>query len=135
MQTIRDLTGTSQIRDPTIRQLVTQRINDLGGEAFDSAELGYFLVVESGDTLEALETQLGFSIVANRLTGIRYDQADFTPSFEFIEDFAGCYDMVFILSDDGYGVEVFVRKAEGVLLDLLVMCRAFAFVLDGENGP
>ena len=135
MQIIRDLAGTSQIRDPAMRQLVTQRINDLGGEAFDSAELGYFLVVEIGDTLEALETQLGFSILANRFTGIRYDQADFTPSFEFIEDFSGCYDMVFILSDDGSGVEVFVPKAEVGPPDLLVMCRTFAFASDGENGP
>lgn len=135
MQTIRDLAGTSQIRDPAIRQLVTHRINDLGGEAFDSAELGYFLVVESGDTLEALETQLGFSIVANRLTGIRYDQAGFTPSFELVEEFPSSYDMVFIISDDGFGVEVFVPKAEGVPPDLLVMCRTFAFASDGENGP
>lgn len=135
MQTIRDLASTCQIRDPAIRQLVTQRINDLGGEEFDSAELGYFLVVDIGDTLEALAAQLGFSILANRFTCIRYDQADFTPSFEFIEEFAACYDMVFVLSDDGYGVEVFVPKAEGVPPDLLVMCRTFAFASDGENGP
>lgn len=135
MQIIRDLAGTSQILDLAIGALVRQRINDLGCEEFDSAELGYFLVVEIGDTLEALETQLGFSILANRFTGIRYDQADFTPSFEFIEEFAACYDMVFVLSDDGYGVEVFVPKAEGVPPDLLVMCRTFAFASDGESGP
>jgi hypothetical protein len=28
----------------------------------------------------------GFFIVANRITGIRWDQPGFTPSFEFIED-------------------------------------------------
>ena len=135
MQIICDPAGTDQISDTAIRALVRKRINDLGGEAFALAEVGYFLVVEIGDTLQALETQLGFSIVVNRITGIRWDQPDFTPSFEFIEDLGYCYDMVFVLDDSGFGVELFVPKEEGIDTDLLAMCRMFAVVNDGENTP
>ncbi len=43
MIVVRDLSSTQEIRQTQIKQLVQQRINDLGGEAFDSSELGYFL--------------------------------------------------------------------------------------------
>ena len=126
MQIIRDLQSTYQISNPAIRALVQERINDLGGDAFDSAALGYCLVIEPGDTLDAIDTQLGFSILANRVTGISYDQPGFSPSFEFVEEFPSCYDMVFVLSDDGFGIEVFIPKAEGVPPDLRIMCRVHA---------
>lgn len=135
MQIVFDLAGASQISDSAVRELVQQRINDLGGEAFDSAALGYFLVLEGGDTLNTLEAQLGFSIVVNRFTGIRYDQPGFTPSFEFIEDLGHCYDMVIVLSDSGYAVEIMVpNKAVGVI-DLLTMCRKFATPPFPDGGP
>jgi hypothetical protein len=91
-----------------------------------TAALGYFLVIQPWDTLDAIDAQLGFSILANRFTAIRFDQPGFTPSFEFVEEFPSCYDMVFVLSDDGYGIEVFVEKAEGVPPDLRIMCRVHA---------
>ena len=123
---VKTIATIQQIIDIEISELVTQRMEDLGGDAFDANALGYFLVVESGDAIEAINAQLGFDILCNRFTGIRYDQTGFTPSFEFVEAFPACYDLVFILSDDGYGLEVFVQKASGVLPDLLAMCQRYA---------
>jgi hypothetical protein len=123
---VRSLQSTQQISNLQIRELVQQRINDLGGEAFDTNTLGYFLVIEPGDTLKEIDAQLGFTILANRFTGIAYDQPGFSPSFEFVEQFPFCYDLVLVLSDDGYGVEVLVEKAEGVPSDLRIMCRVHA---------
>ena len=123
---VHDLSSIHQIGNIEIRELVTQRMDDLGGDAFDANALGYFLVVESGDTIGTITAQLGFNILCNRFTGTRYDQTGFTPSFEFVEEFPACYDMVFILSDDGYGVEVFLEKASGVSPDLLAMCQHYA---------
>ena len=42
MHVVEDLQSTHPISNPAIRELVQQRINDLGGESFDSNELGYF---------------------------------------------------------------------------------------------
>lgn len=126
MQVIRDLPSTQQISDPVIRQLVRQRIDDLGGDKFNAAELGFFLVVEPGDSLGSINAQIGFNIQANRCTGIRFGAPGFTPSFEFVEEIGNCFDMVFVISDDGFGIEVFIPKTDGVDPDLLVMCASFA---------
>ena len=126
MQIARDLPTAALIRNAEIRQLVQQRINDLGGDSFDSSELGYFLVIEPGDSLDAIAAQLGFSIIANRFTGIRYDQEGFTPSFEFIEAIGNCYDMVFVIQDSGYALEAVLERAIGVDADLLAMCALHA---------
>ena len=81
---IRDQLSIHQIGTVEIRELVQQRVNDLGGEAFDADSIGYFLVIEAIDTIEAISEQVGFNILHNRFTGIRYDQTGFTPSFEFV---------------------------------------------------
>lgn len=126
MIVVRSLSHTQQISNVAIRELVQQRIDDLHDDGFDLAELGYFLVVEPGDTIEAIDAQVGFPILCNRLTGLRWDQTGFTPSFELVEEFSACFDLVYVTSDDGVGVEVFVPKSEGVDPELLAMCRRYA---------
>ena len=126
MHEILDLPSTQQISDPAIRKLVQQRIDDLGGDKFDAAVLGYFLVIEPGDSLNTINTQIGFNILANRFTGIRWDQPGYTPSFEFIEEFPSCYELVIILDDSGYGIDIFISKGTGVDPDLLAMCQRYA---------
>jgi len=133
MNIVKKHSDTQQISNPAIRDLVRQRTNDLGGEAFDIEAIGYFLVVESGDTIEAITAQVGFNILHNRFTGIRFDATGFTPSFEFIEEFPSCFDIVFVLDDSGYGIELFVPKEEDT--DLLAMCRMFAFSSPPEEKP
>jgi hypothetical protein len=133
---VRDLQSTYQISNPAIRVLVQRRINDLGGEAFDTQAIGYFMVVEAADTIEAISATVGFNILHNRFTGIRFDATGFTPSFEFIEEFVSCcYDLVFVLDDSGFGVELFVPKEEGVDADLTAMCRMYAFRSPPEEKP
>ena len=122
-----DLQSTHQITNIAIRRLVQKRINDLGGESFDSNELGYFLVVEARDTIAAIQTQVGFNILYNRLTGIRFEATGFNPSFEFIEEFVSCYDMVLVLDDTGIGIEFFVPKEEDINTELIAMCKQHAF--------
>ena len=135
MIVVRDHSTIDKISNLQIRELVQQRINDLDGESFDSNELGYFLVVESSDALEALSAQLGFDMLRNRFTGIRFNVTGFTPSFEFIEEFRACYDMVFVLDDTGIGVEIFVPKEEGIDPDLIAMCRMYAYTAPPEDSP
>jgi hypothetical protein len=132
---VHDLESTYQISNPAIRDLVQQRINDLGGEAFDADSLGYFVVIEAGDTIEAISTQVGFNILHNRFSGIRFDATSFTPSFEFIEEFPNCYDMVFVLDDSGFGVELLVPKEDGIDTDLIAMCRMYAYRAPQEEAP
>lgn len=131
MQVIREPASTAQIANPEIRRLVEQRIYDLGKEPFDLAALGYFIVIEPGDSLETINAQLGFPILANRWTGLHFGQPGFTPTFEFVEAFPGCYEMVFIVDDSGYGIEVLI-PSEGVDPDLLAMCQRYAMPAGGD---
>jgi hypothetical protein len=126
MQIIRNLADTQKISNTAIRKLVQQRINDLGGDAFDATELGYFLVVEDGDTLEALSAQVGFPVLCNRMTGIRYGEPGFYPSFELVEQIGDFFDAVFVLSDDGFAVEMLVAADSSVHPDLLAMFKCYA---------
>jgi len=135
MNVLESLSDTHQVSNTAIRALIRQRINDLGGESFDTQAIGYFLVVEPADTIEAISAIVGFNILHNRLTGIRFDATGFTPSFEFIEKFVSCYDMVFVLDDSGSGVELFVPKEEGIDTDLIAMCQKYAFSSPPEEMP
>jgi len=48
------------------------------------------------------------------------------PACEVIEDHGHCHEMVFVLSDEGTGVILFVPKQPGIDPELLSMCAAFA---------
>ena len=126
MLVINKLTDAKRIDDLEIRHLVEKRIHDLSFEPYDLDVLGYFLVVESSDSTEEIDAQLGFSFLGNRWNGTYFGEADFTPSFEVVEEHFGFFDMVFVISDDGYGVEVIVPKSSGIDSNLLAMCRQYA---------
>ncbi len=136
MQIIRHLAETRIVADPELRTLIEQTIAALSQDApFDPDVLGYFLIVQPGDSLADIDAQLGFSILTNRWTGIRYDQPGYTPSFEILQEHAGYFELVFVLSDDGYGVELFVPKAAGVDPELLAMCIQFTQSLGSASTP
>jgi len=123
-----DHSSIVQISNSNIKDLIRKRINSLN--ELDATDLCNILVVEGSDTLASLSAQLTFNILCNRFTGIRFNQEGFTPSFEFIEEFPSCFDMVFVLSDDGFGVEFFIPKEEGINSELIEMCRTFRFNKD-----
>ncbi len=126
MQIIRDPAETSCIADPELRTLVLKTIAALSEDyPYDPDVLGYFVLVEPGDTIATINAQIGLDILTNKWTGIRFDQPGYTQHFEILEEHAGYYEIVFVIGQDGYGIEVFVPKAID-LLDLLAMCLRFA---------
>ena len=125
---VHDHSNIDQISNIAIKDLIRKRIDSLND--LDAGELCNILVVDGSDTLESLSEQLTFNILCNRLTGIRFDQEGFTPSFEFIEEYPSCFDMVFVLGDDGFGAELFVPKEKGINSELIAMCQTFTFNKD-----
>ena len=127
MLVLRDPILSVGISNKEIRSLVDRRFEMLSTDAPYDPELhGFFVVLEEGDNLSELDRCLGFSIFTNRLNQTNFGNIDFTPSFELLEEHCCCYEMVFVLSDDGYGVEVFVPKAEWVDSRLLAICHQYA---------
>jgi len=123
---VRDQTSIPNIHSSTIRALVQQRIQDLQAQGFDLADLGFIVVLEVGDTLDDFVSQIGFNPLSNRHTGLRYDQPGYSPAFEFVQVFPDCFEMVFVLDDTGYGVEVIVPIEQGIDTDVLTLCRRYA---------
>lgn len=126
MLIVRDPASINGIPDPGIRALVNHRFFQiLSGELYDYDQHGYMIVVEPGDNIESLESETSCPILHNTFDGSRYGEADFTPCFEALEEHASCYEMLFILSDSGFGTELFIPKHPGIDADLLAMCAEY----------
>jgi hypothetical protein len=76
----------------------------------DISELAHWIVVDPGDSTEAIDNAAGFPIIAN-------------PSFEWVMDHGGLFELPTILSDDGFGIVLFVPDIEGIDRTLLTLCR------------
>ena len=109
MLVLRDRAPIAQLQDSELRSLIEQRVVSLAEfDDYDLDQLVTFLVVEPCDSLEAIDDQLGFQILAG------------TP--ELLEEHSRWYEIVFVLGDDGYGIEVFIPKHPDVDPLLLAMC-------------
>lgn len=118
---------TTRIADSRIRELVEVRFAQiLNGEPYDRNRHGYMIVVEPGDSVKELEEASGCPILSDSLGETSYGDPEFAPATEAMEERVSCYELVFILSDDGAGVEIFVPKVEGVDPELLAMCATHA---------
>jgi len=110
---IRDPTLTSTIDDPGIRSLAETRFAQiLMGESYDYDRHGYMIVVEPGDSIADLETETCCSISID-------------PMFEVLEEHDCCYEMLFILNDDGFAITLLIPK-HGINADLLKLCADYA---------
>jgi hypothetical protein len=104
--------ATTTHRDPTLRALLTLRMGQL--VPIDGDPSIRILVFEAGDTLNALEADLGFSPL------------EAVPSWEWIEAHPGWFELAYVFSDDGDGVILFVSRAAGVDPDLLALCNRWS---------
>jgi hypothetical protein len=113
--------------DPHFRELLALRLAQLdSGDETDLAELVHIIVFDVGDGLEALEAELGFSPLRNDSDGTVFGQPDFTPTWEWIANHGGWFELVYVFSDWGNGAIVYVRHADGVEPALIDLCAASA---------
>ena len=127
MLVLRSPGEVSRIADAEIRPLVALRFAQVcAGESHDPDRYGYMIVVERGDSIAAIEREGGFPLLTDSFGETRFGDPEFTPAAEVIEDHRSCYELVFIFTDDGYGIEIFVPKLDGIDQELLAMCRQFA---------
>lgn len=129
MIVIRDPAAVNSIADLDIRALVNLRFAQLcdgSDDPYDTDILGYFIIVQPGDTVDMLESECGCPILHNYLEPeIRFGNPDFVHSAEVLEDHSYCYEMVFILGGD-FGISLFIPKTEGINPELLAMCGQYA---------
>ena len=115
------------IADPLIRDLVSHRFSQiLSGESYDYDRHGYMIIVDPGDSIESLESETCCSIIHNTFDGAHFGDSDFTPCFEALEEHSHCFEMLFILNDEGFAIDIFIPKHSGIDPQLLALCTEYA---------
>ena len=124
---IRGADQARRIDDPDIRQLIEQRFAEVcNGEPYDPDVHGEMLVVEPGDTLRSLEGESGVPVATNPFDDSRYPDPDFVCCCEYLEEHSRCYEVLFLFSDDGAGINFFIPKSPGIDAEILAFCARFA---------
>ena len=117
----------NRITDPDIRNLVSQRFSQiLSGEPYNYDQHGYMIIVEPGDSIESLESETCCFIIHNPFDGTHFGDSDFTPCFEALEEHSHCFEMLLILNDDGFAIDIFIPKHSGIDPQLLALCTEYA---------
>ena len=85
------------------------------------------IVIELGDTANDLEAVMGFSILEGIFDESHFGDEDFAPSFEFAESHGNqLFELVYIVSDGGYGYDIFIPNRPGIDPVLLSFCKTYA---------
>jgi hypothetical protein len=102
-------------------------------EPFDPDLHGRIMVIEAGDSLDALSSVIGFDILTNSFTGLRFGEPSFEPTFEVLEESPDCYELVFIHGDGDDGIVIFIPKGVEIDRELLAYCQAYATAAPGVD--
>ncbi len=108
------------------RLLELRRDQLLEHEGYDLGELAHFIVAESSDTLAAIEGVVGVPLATNLVDGSRLGEPGFTSNFEHVARRGQWFEAVLILSDDGFGIALFVPDQPDIDADLLDLLRNHA---------
>lgn len=128
MRILRDETAIAALPDYDLRRLIEKRVAEINECCpWDADELGYFIVVEPRDSVDALEAEIGFPVLRGLLDDVPFGDEDFAPSFEWAEIHPeGYYELVYIVNDGGFGYDIFIADQPGTDPNLLAMCQTYA---------
>lgn len=98
--------------DPELHELLGAYWASL--EEFGAELLAEVVIVEAGDTLEQVEQAYGRRLVADR---------QFTFTVELITQHDHWFDVVWIISDDGFGLVLLIQIHPDTDARLLAACR------------
>ena len=96
------------------------------GAFYDPSIYGHFALVEVGDSIAEIEAKTGCQLMHGLSKGNQTIDCEFQPSFEWLVEHLSFFEVVFIFSDDGFGVDLLIPKALGIDPDLLAMCAKYA---------
>ena len=109
--------------DPQLRSLLADRVHDWRKRGL--LDLTHLLIVEAGDTEADFVDAIGFSPLVSS-DGLRFGSVGFEPSFDWLENRGGWWQLITTVGNDGFAFELFIEDAPGVLADLRTLCRTYA---------
>lgn len=110
---------------PTDLKSLLQSRRDQLMEYGDLSELGIFAIIQPGDTIGTVGSEVGWPIIMEG-----------APTFEWVQRHNSIFEVPFVLSDSGAGHVLFVPDAEGIDPALRNLCGTYAsqWVIDPEEG-
>lgn len=100
---------------PHLRRLLQQLVDRLGADLIDHTEI---LVIENGDTEDAIVRAVGFSPLVEPINGTRYGSPGFSPFWDWLVDRGGWFEMVITFGSTFACVLLIEKDAGSVLADL-----------------
>lgn len=97
----------NQPLEPQLHELLAKRFAD--ATACELADMTHILVIQPGDTATDIIAAIGFSPI--------------DAVHDWYEQHPGYHEWIFCVGNGGFAFLVFVQDAEGVLSNLLRLCR------------
>lgn len=100
--------------DPALKKLLADRLTDT--IACGLQELTHVLVVEAGNSEQAIVDAVGFSPLVSRIDGVRN-----SPDWDWCERHNGWWELLYTVGNEGFAYILLVQDAEGS--PLAKLCR------------
>lgn len=130
MLVLRDRESIGSLPDVGLRDLIHERLQLLAEDCDDHCDLldevVMFVVMEAGDSVPDLDSQLGTRAMGHPSDDTSFGEPGYAPAFELVEDHGSHFEVVYVLSSSGFGAEVFIPKVPGIPAELLAMCSTYA---------
>ena len=108
------------------RLLELRRGQLLEHDGYDLGELAHFIVAGPFDTIATIEGVVGVPLSTNLVDGSRLGEPGFTANFEHVARHGLWFEAVLVLSDDGFGIALFVPDRPDIDAGLLDLLRSHA---------
>ena len=108
--------------EPSLRTLLANRVADWA--AADVLDLTYLMIIEPGDTERTLLDTAGYTPLFNPLSGKRFREKGYSPSFDLLHLTGRYYELFETVSNDGFAFVVYIPDSLQVDPELLALCRA-----------
>lgn len=121
MLRLSDASAVNALNDCAMRAVIRQRLIELSEYGQPLDELAEFWLLDSSDTVAALETRTARPVIA----GWPSPDGAFQPSWDALASHSSCFEMAFVLDDTGYGAVFWIPKSDADLA-LLQLCHTHA---------
>lgn len=131
MIVIRDPRQLTNFPPSLIKRLLQQHLINLSeDQPYDPDVHGFFVIAERGDDIDQIERVSGCALRESWFEDCVFGEEGFIPRWEWLAYHpgggggGGCYEIVYILNDSGFGAVIIVPDEPYTDATLLALCRA-----------
>lgn len=112
--------------DSCIARLLARYLNYLNAPEDSEAGSLKVILIDPGDTLQAIDTEMQHRFLTNAYSGKAFGEHGFVPSFETLEEHLTLYEMFVIEGGGEAGISILIPKRTDIDRDLLALCAQHA---------